>query len=384
MTITDFFDDALHRRSEELGFLAERCERTGDLAAALDHYAESARLEEQHAQAIPGDLPKVRELFAVSAVALWLRAERWDEAARAGCAFLAHPEMLTPDGVRAIQKLIDRAWRTAEVEQALGVGGLFVSVEARLSGGLVRQGLAPSTVVAERRDVLAPLLFRVAEWRSQKKYRRAGSSTLARSYQILEAPAIAASYGLRLYVGATAQQMLDGVAASPKDVVEQFLGLAQAIAEGPDAFLEMVADSAYSRAFLRGFRDLAPDGVAVGHVDLGAMIRGRVDHVAALTPATRERLTIALRREDEEKPVSCDGVLKSVNLRGDEPKVALETSEGARVFRIAKGEHDDTIGPKLNRSVHVAGMLRVNEHGEAAEWADDVVLVEDGSDVRST
>lgn len=108
--IRKFFNDERHRSSEELAFVAEREERKSDLPAALTHYAESARLEEECALAVPGDVPKIRELFAVSAVSLWLRAERWGEAARAGCAFLAQPDKLTPDGVRAIQKLVDRAW----------------------------------------------------------------------------------------------------------------------------------------------------------------------------------------------------------------------------------------------------------------------------------
>lgn len=375
--IETFFNDARHRRSEELAFFAERAERKGDLQAALAQYGESARLEEECALEIPGDVPKIRTLLAISAVALWLRAERWSEAARAGCAFLAQPDKLTPDGVRAIQKLVDRAWRTDEVEQALGVRGSFVPVEATLSGGLVRQGLAPSTLVAERRDVLAPLILRVAEWRSHKKYRRAGPSTLASSYDIFEAPAIGGSYSLRLYVGATAEQMHEGLAASPRDVVEQFFGLAEAIAAGPEEIRRTVEDEAYIKVFLRAFRDLAPDGRSVARVELGSMVRGRMTQVAALTPETRERLTTSLRQQGEEKPVILDGVLKSVNLRGVEPRIGIDTTAGVRSFRIAKGEHDDTIGPKLNRSVRILGRRRLNEDAEPEDWAEDVVLLED-------
>lgn len=377
MNIRDSFNDPRHRRSEDLAFQAERADLTGDVAAAVVLYAEAASLEEELALAIPGDVPKIRELFAVSAVALWLRSERWDEAARAGCAFLAQPDKLTPEGVRAIQKLVDRSWRTSEVEQALGSGGTFVPVEATLAGGLVRQGIAPSTLIGQRRDVLAPLLVRVAEWRSKKRYRRAGPSTLADSYEIFEAPAIGGSYSLRLYVGAASQQVLDAVAATPKDVVEQFLGLAEAITAGPEELRHLVSDEPYVKVFLRAFRDLAPDGRSVETVELGSMVRGRTTQAAVLTPETRERLTISLRREDEEKPVMLDGVLKSVNLRGAEPRIGVDTASGVRFFRIAKGEHDDTIGPKLNRLVRVLGRRRVNEDSEPEEWADDVVLLEE-------
>jgi hypothetical protein len=190
-------------------------------------------------------------------------------------------------------------------------------------------------LVAERRDVLAPLLMRVAEWRNHKKFRRAGPSPLASSYDILEAPAVAGSYGLRLYVGATSESLEGGASASPKDVVEQFLALAKAAASGPDELRAIVGEDAYAKSFLRGFRELAPDGKAVGRVELGAMVRGRMTQAAALTPETRERLTLSLRRQDEEKPVTVDGVLKSVNLRGDAPKIGVDTDGSMRVFRIA-------------------------------------------------
>jgi hypothetical protein len=316
MSVEQYFLDPRRQRSQELAFAAERTEDSGDLAAALAYYADAARLEEENALGVPGDTPRVRSVLAVSAVALWLRAERWDDDARAGCAFLAEPTKLTPDGLRAIRKLVDRASRTSEVEHALGTGGVYVPVEATLSGGLVREGLAPSTVVAERRDVLAPLLMRVAEWRNHKRYRRAGPSTLANRYDIFEAPAIAGSFALRLYVGATEQQMLDGVAASPKDVVEHFLSLAEAVASGPDEMR-------------------------------------RITQVAVLTGTTRQSLSTALRREGEEKPISLDGVLKSVNLRGTQPRIGVDVADGVRFFHTAKGEHDDTIGPKTQpRGAH--------------------------------
>ncbi len=215
----------------------------------------------------------------------------------------------------------------------------------------------------------------------RQKYRRAGPSTLANSYDIFEAPAIGGSYSLRLYVGATSQQVRDG-AASPRDVVEHFLSLAGAAAAGPEQLRQLVEDDAYARVFLRGLRNLAPDGRSVARVELGSMVRGRITHAASLTPETRERLTLSLCRQDGEEPVSLDGVLESVNLRGGEPRVGVDTEAGLRRFRIAKGEHDDTIGPKLNRPVRVLGRHDVSEDGEAEEWADDVVLLEDTGDER--
>lgn len=384
MNIVQLFDDPRHRASEERTDAAQSAEWAGDFETAKSLYAEAARLEEAHAFDVPGDDPRLRAMFGVSAVALWLRAERWDDAARVGCALLAAPDKLGGDGVHAIQKLVDRAWRTREVERALGEGGQYMPIEATLSGGLVRQGLAPSNLVGEYRDVLAPLLIRVAEWRSQKKYRRTGPSALTHRYDIFEAPAIGSSYALRLYVGADAAQLADGI-APPNEIVEQFLALAAAASNGPDELRALVGDDAYTKAFLRSFRELAPDGKNVGRVEFGAMVRGKTTVAASLNPETRERLTRALRtHEKQEKPIECVGVLKTVNIRGDEPRIAIDTPDGVRHFRIAKGEHDDTIGPKFNRMVRIVGMRRVNEFQEADEWADDVVLLEESSGASPT
>lgn len=401
--IERYFDDPRHRRSEELAFDAERTERAGDVDTALATYAEAARLEETSALAIGADAARVRSLFAVSAVALWLRAQRWDHAARAGCAFLARPETLTLEGCVEIQSLVERAWRALALERVIGAGAAYVPLEVKLSGGQVRTGLAPSTVVAERRDVLAPLLLRIAEWQGDRKYRKGGTSAFASSYDFLEAPAVASSYALRLYVTGGTQQVPGGTQhvpggiapsphgpssphgpPSPIDLVRLFSQLAEAAAEGPDALRRMVHDEDYAQAFLRSFRDMAPDGKTVGRVDLGAMVRGQISAVAALMPETRVRLTEALQARAAEAvvtqaPVQVDGVMKSVNLRGAEPKIGLETEAGVRIFRIAEGEHDDTIGPKLNRRVRVRGLRRTSDAGETDEWADDILVLDAGS-----
>jgi hypothetical protein len=141
MSIERFFDDPRSRRSEELAFFAERAEQTGDLAAALAKFAEAAKLEEENALDVPGDVPRVRSVLAISAVALWLRAEQWEEAARAGCAFLSASGALTADGRRELKALVDRAWRSVELETIFGRDrDAFAGVEARLIG-------APSTRV---------------------------------------------------------------------------------------------------------------------------------------------------------------------------------------------------------------------------------------------
>jgi hypothetical protein len=382
MSIERFFDDPRRRRSEELAFFAERAERAGDHASALSQYAEAARLEEENALEIPGDVPRVRGVLAISAVALWLRAQRWDEAARAGCAFLALPSMLTADGLRELQALVERAWRAHELEAVFGRDrDAFAGLEARMLGGAVRSGLAPAAVVAERREVIVPMLYRVADWRAKKKFRRAGASSFAASLEVLEAPARAASFGLRLFVRHLGQQVTAGEPDHPHEIIADFLGLASAAADGRLA--SVAGDADYAKAFARAFRDLAGDGSQVESVELAHIESPSNTPAVSLGPEHRAALTSSLTRVDSARPVRLEGVLKSVNLRGSAPTIWIERGgQPALRLRIEKGEHDDTIGPKLNRSVLVIGRHDVSEDGEAEEWADDVILLEDTADDR--
>lgn len=378
--IEAFFDDVRHRESEELAFFAERAERAGNLTQALADFAKAAALEEANALDVPGTQARVRTLLGISAVSLWLRAERWDDAARAGCALLSRPDELTPDGGRELRLLVERAWRYAEIKLAFGENTAYAALEARLSGGLVATGVAPYLVVAERRDVLAPLLFRAGELKENRPFRKAGPSALSATLAIYEAPAIAASYGLRLYVTARGpQQFIEGAAVTPRGIVEAFLEIAGAAAEGPERLATVVQDPQYEKAFLRGFRDLAPDGATVGEVSFSTVARGRPLIRATLGPEQRSNLTKSIAAASREKPVTVEGVLKTINLRGQKPSIAVEAEPSVARFRLRKGEHDDTIGPKLNRRVRVVGTEKKHRDGEVEYWASDVLVIEDAA-----
>lgn len=377
--IEAYLNDQRHRQSEELAFDAERLTRKGQLEASSAAYAKAASLEEAVAQEVADREPRERTVLAISAVSLWLKAGKWDDAARCGCHFLGMPHALTPDGKKELAALVDRAWRSQELGEYFPGNAAYAGLEARLLGGTIRKGLAPANVVAERRDVVVPMLYRVAEWRTLRRFRKAGASTFARELEVIEAPALAASYTVRLFVGsARDQQLLPDVPGGPKDVVDTFLRLAAAASEGLPRILSVVGDEAYARAFARGFRDLAADGAIVGSVELSGAPGGSVERVQ-LAPAIRAALSSALQTgRDTERQLVQEGVLKAVNLRGDAPWLVLEL-EGRTPsrFRIAKGEQDDTIGPKLNRRVQINGRHVVTEDGESEDWADDVVLLED-------
>ena len=375
--MTSYFDDPRSRQSEELAYKAEQAARRGDADQSKALFAEAAELETAVAMDVGAEASRVRSALAVSAVSLWIRAEDWEVAASTACAFLARPDLLIEDGVTQLRSLLDRAWQTQDLVREVGPLGTFAPLEARMSGGKIGVGIAPSQAVGERRDVIAPLVIRVAEWMEGKAFRRAGLSPLASRLQLLEVPALAGSYAMRFLLVGAQQQAMDNVLATPQAVADQMIAIASVISEDPDSLHELVDDPDYARAFMRAFRDLAPDGKLVGQVDLSTGLGTGSPHRASFSPASQARITKALQRAAEEVDIAVTGTLKNVTLRGDEPKIGLDTEDGFKQYRIEKGAHDDTIGPKLNRVVSVTGRRRRNEAGELHDWADDIALLEE-------
>ena len=106
--IESFFDDPRSRESEELASHADRALRAGRLDEAKKHYSEAARLEEANALDVPGNVPRVRSVLAISAVSLWLKAGKCEEAYRAASLFLVNPDILTFEGRTELRTLITR------------------------------------------------------------------------------------------------------------------------------------------------------------------------------------------------------------------------------------------------------------------------------------
>jgi hypothetical protein len=104
---------------------------------------------------------------------------------------------------------------------------------------------------------------------AHQDYREQGESDLQRDEKIqaFEAPARAASYGLRFYVATGARQTIPSEReVTPEQIVEHVLSVASAAEEGPEAVRALVKNEQYARSFMEGFRAIAPDGEDVSRV----------------------------------------------------------------------------------------------------------------------
>ncbi len=354
---TQPFDDPRGHQSELLAYQAEKAVQRGDAQRATMLYLQAAELEEQVALSVPDTSPRVRGALAVSATALWYKAGQYLRAEALACRFLGG-EPVAPDAMEELRRLLARCWRESEVEAAKAPGELWIPLEVTLDGGRVRPGLAPASVVRERQQLTSTMLTRVAELQLGEPLRNRGEARgrVHKVARIFEAPAQVHSYGVQLYV-VSSQGQMKGTPGSGRlsaaSVVNQFLELAETAQRNPRDLAKLVKDGAYQRAFLLGFRDLAPDGERVASVSFsGAGCLVRAPSVT-FEPMDRTAITAALEEGGEHGTMEVEGILKHLKLTGKSPSIAIEVEGRLMTFRIARGKFDETIGPKVNRRVKI-------------------------------
>jgi len=123
------FDHPSHRAAEELSAEARRLILAEKTAEARKLYARAAREELVVARTLDSrketdDLAvsytrKMRSILAISGVACFVKAQRWDEAAEAAREFLALPDLLLPDGTRNLEEFLRQAQQALEVPKGL-------------------------------------------------------------------------------------------------------------------------------------------------------------------------------------------------------------------------------------------------------------------------
>ena len=107
-SLDDFFNHPAHRLSEEAAGFAERYLRAGKEQVARELYAKAAKAELFVAKMIgeDGSAPSMRGIFALSAVALFLKAHKREEAQAAADFFLAAPQLLSSGALGEIKRLL--------------------------------------------------------------------------------------------------------------------------------------------------------------------------------------------------------------------------------------------------------------------------------------
>lgn len=165
----------LHTRSELLAVAAHQAARDGDSAAASRLFTEAARLEADALSALTTDKPRTYGITAVSAVALWYKAGRLQEAERLAHSAAAN-EFLPSFAADELRTLLQSIWNELaqrEAEITFAAGQVLVSVK----GGEVVRGGAPLDLIVEKAQAVQSLFYRTVEYLKDIPLRKKGPPT---------------------------------------------------------------------------------------------------------------------------------------------------------------------------------------------------------------
>jgi tetratricopeptide (TPR) repeat protein len=369
----------LHRRAEELMERADAAAAMGEAGAAQRHYAEAADLEIAALATIPRDRARTRGTVALSAVSLYRKAGRVDDAIQVAHRLLGQDQQPSW-AVAAIETQLDEM-RSERRARELGFEVTPHVFEWVLRGPAILVGEGPIGVVLQKIDQVMKYGTRVGEYLSGYAVRRIGPPPRAvrdlMGMTLSEPMAGSFRFRVRL-LRQPMQTELFPLPTSPsaEDIAAAYLNIISAAAEPESPRLsEVVPQAEYQEAFLQLVRSLAPDGRQVLWVDVGqAGIQQRpvtrLSHHTAIS--IRERL---IGRSPTPGEAELEEVLRALDLNhgwivlGERAETRCYVDKESPVL-------EDVVGPLVNRRVRVRvywkGQRRMIRDIEALESDDGV------------
>lgn len=355
----------LHKRSEELAAIAEVLLRRGHNDEAVRRYAEAADAEEEALLSLDDEKPRTFGITAVSAVALWAKANDYAKAEQV--AVMALSRAVTPEFARNDLRLLLQTLWTRQATETAGVKFMPGQVVVSVAGGEVVTGGAPLDLIVGKVQTIQALFYRTIELVKGLPHRKHGGplKEVQDSFRpwLLQAPP--GSYQFSVAVQEPAQQSLFPRDVRPDEVAWKFMEILKSTShETSERLEELVPERDYQNSFLKLARNLAPTGRLYSEMTIRSADN---TNGVVLVPESRSAInkTLKERRPDapKEERETLRGVLRAVHLDRDWVDVQVE---GALVHVSGLQDTlDDVIGPMVNRAVTVTvtrqpnGTLRV-------------------------
>lgn len=354
-----------HSNSERLSADAELSRRSGDNAKAVELYRESAGEELLAFDALDLNKTRTRGVTAVSAVALFYKAQEYVQAERLAYRLLAGD--LPSFASEQLRNLLQIIWASDSAHRA-GIAFVTGDVLVSVKGGHVIHGGAPLDLIVRRVEGIQAVLFRTVEMLLNRPFRRRGEpdsqlQTMFRPW-LFQVPAGSYQFAVRMQ---EPEQMDLWEADRPKleAITRTFFSVLRASAVSPDSELPaVVPDAEYRGAFLKLARSLAPTGRSFDRLEI-CDASAPVEPIVTLSTDTRTGLSGAIRKlrpataspDVLERTVA--GTLRAVHLDQDWLEI---TQPGNPVMHLRIEEAgdalDDVVGPMVNRRVVVSVLQR--------------------------
>lgn len=347
----------LHRESETLATAAHEALQRGDSRRAVELFEQAAGAETRALESVSLDRPRTLAVTAISAVALWYKAGKLEEAAQ-----LAHRISSTRGmpafAIDELRGLLQAVWNE-QAQRKAGVSFVPGQVVVSVRGGEVIMGGAPLDLILDKVQIVQSLFYRTAEYLQALPLRKKGPppKELQERCRPWLFQSVPGSYQFAVAIQRPRQgDMFPTDSPEPEVLTETFLSILRSAGEDPtDALKAVVPKNDYRETFLKMTRNLAPTGKMFSQME----IRGAGDRrPIILSPSSRKLISETLRGPTEigsrdviTEEKTLHGVLRALDLDNDWLEV---TVDGKHVRVIGVGEIvDDLIGPMVNREVNV-------------------------------
>jgi hypothetical protein len=345
----------LHAESERIAIEAHVASKERKIEQALVLYKKAAEIERKALDNLDTSKVRTRGITAVSAVALWFKANEYANAEQLAYLMLADANI--PDFAREdLRNLIQAIW-TESAKQKAGVSFIPGQVLVSVKGGEVVTGGAPLDLIVDKIQTIQAMFYRTIEFVNDVAHRRMGRPTKelqesCRPWLFQSAPG---SYQFSVAIQKPKQTDFFKKDIEPERIAHHFLEIVSASSSGDTAELEkLVPDETYRNTFLKLTRNLTPTGKAVDRIELRTS--GDMQPVA-LGVESRSNINKQLRNKTNTQSKSGEvqeelrGTLRAVHLDKDWLEVVVD-SKPIHIVGLQDAV-DDVIGPMVNRVVVV-------------------------------
>lgn len=343
-----------HQQSEKLASDADVARYKGDGKLAKRLYGKAAEAEVRAVDALDPSKQRTLGITAVSAVALYYKAQQPLLAEKAAYRFLGLDNLLNFARVQ-LRDLLHAIWaeqrNTSEVAERPSD-----QVNVAMSGDDILMGGAPIGAVARCVGVVQSLLYRVAEFIQDAEHRPAGRPSpeirAACRPWILHVPASNYQFAVTIEDSIGQRDLFDD--SGPRRIVDNFIDILRASVDSPEEKLPLVVPSQeYQHTFLRLTHRLSPDEPH----RLSVWSPRHPKHIS-LDHGTRARIKSAMNRPAKEPmaPQAVEGVLRAVDL--DRGRLVVRDQHAKYKVEGVDETMDDVIGTMVNRQVIVQAESR--------------------------
>ena len=355
---------AYHRESERFASEAEIFAHRGDMLRAKQFYWRAAEAELFALDELSSEKRRTFGITAVSAIALHMKAAKWDDAQILAYRCLGSGR-LPAFAWEQIEDLVDSIkLRIANVDDS---AQLLVSAR----GGAVVRGGAPWDLVLPQMQRAVSLFHRTTEYIKRIPHRKRGlpSREIQDRFKpwIFQAEPGSYQFGISLQQSRQLHMFDDDLSAEM--VVDRLYGILDVCATAPmEQISRVVPDDDYASTFLKLTRDMAPtDSGRFSSLEIRTPNK---EIPIILNSAVRFNIRDALRERrmgiSDVVEEEIRGVLRALHLNHDWIEVVThETQEICRIGRAGE-EVDDRIGPMVNQPV----LVRVEHVGDKRNFVD--------------